>query len=178
MDRKAGLGSHVHWELGGFFLPAGPAGRCNEQVQYMSCYRGYGVLCWGCWQCLHGRASSKLQPLHTRGPKRTRHATVRLLPSLHNCSDSTPVQVFCQGGPGDQFSVVEEGTISPGITQIPHIVSIPLILQVFCQGDPGDRFYVVEEGSFSITNEEGLEVAKCNKGQCFGELALLRQEAR
>ena len=50
--------------------------------------------------------------------------------------------------------------------------------QVFRQGDPGDSFYVVEDGTFSITNEEGAEVAKCSKGQCFGELALLRQEAR
>ncbi|GAB4820005.1 hypothetical protein N2152v2_007051 [Parachlorella kessleri] len=49
---------------------------------------------------------------------------------------------------------------------------------VFRQGDPGDSFYVVEDGTFSITNEEGAEVAKCGKGQCFGELALLRQEAR
>lgn len=50
--------------------------------------------------------------------------------------------------------------------------------QVFRQGDAGDSFYVVEEGTFSITNEAGEEVAKCGKGQCFGELALLRQEAR
>ena len=49
---------------------------------------------------------------------------------------------------------------------------------MFRQGDPGDSFYVVEDGTFSITNEEGAEVAKCSKGQCFGELALLRQEAR
>ena len=30
----------------------------------------------------------------------------------------------------------------------------------------------------SVTNAEGKELAKCSKGQCFGELALLKNEAR
>jgi hypothetical protein len=30
----------------------------------------------------------------------------------------------------------------------------------------------------SVTNGEGKELAKCSKGQCFGELALLKNEAR
>jgi hypothetical protein len=29
-----------------------------------------------------------------------------------------------------------------------------------------------------VTNAEGKELAKCCKGQCFGELALLKNEAR
>lgn len=49
---------------------------------------------------------------------------------------------------------------------------------VFKQGDTGDTFYVVETGSFSVTNAGGEELARCCKGQCFGELALLRNEPR
>ncbi|KAI3430680.1 hypothetical protein D9Q98_005269 [Chlorella vulgaris] len=49
---------------------------------------------------------------------------------------------------------------------------------VFRQGEVGQEFYVVEEGSFSITDQEGRELATCGHGQCFGELALLNKEAR
>ncbi|KAL4451289.1 hypothetical protein ABPG77_009361 [Micractinium sp. CCAP 211/92] len=50
--------------------------------------------------------------------------------------------------------------------------------RVFAKGDPGHTFYVVEEGVFGITDEFGRELARCGKGQCFGELALLKNEAR
>ncbi|EFN52025.1 hypothetical protein CHLNCDRAFT_54794 [Chlorella variabilis] len=49
---------------------------------------------------------------------------------------------------------------------------------VFRQGEAGDTFYVVEEGSFSITDGAGRELATCGRGNCFGELALLNNEAR
>lgn len=50
---------------------------------------------------------------------------------------------------------------------------------VFRAGDAGDAFFVVEEGAFSVTaGEGGAELATCGKGQCFGELALLRKEPR
>lgn len=49
---------------------------------------------------------------------------------------------------------------------------------LFKQGDPGDSFYVVEEGKFAVTDASGKELATCGKGQCFGELALLRSEPR
>jgi len=49
---------------------------------------------------------------------------------------------------------------------------------LFRQGDSGDSFYVVEDGCFTVTNAEGMELAQCGKGQCFGELALLKSEPR
>ena len=49
---------------------------------------------------------------------------------------------------------------------------------LFRQGDPGDSFYVVQEGLLSVTDSSGNELARCGKGQCFGELALLRSEPR
>lgn len=50
--------------------------------------------------------------------------------------------------------------------------------QVFQKNDPGDTFYVVEDGTFRITDGQGGELAQCSKGQCFGELALLKSEPR
>lgn len=49
---------------------------------------------------------------------------------------------------------------------------------VFREGDPGDTFFVVEDGQFAVTDATGTELARCGKGQCFGELALLRKEPR
>lgn len=49
---------------------------------------------------------------------------------------------------------------------------------LFRQGDPGDTFFVVEEGEFTVTDASGKELARCGKGKCFGELALLRNEPR
>ena len=49
---------------------------------------------------------------------------------------------------------------------------------LFNKGDPGDSFYVVEDGLFAVTDENDNELARCGKGQCFGELALLRSEPR
>lgn len=49
---------------------------------------------------------------------------------------------------------------------------------VFRKGDDGDRFYVVEEGEFIVSDGKGTELARCCKGQCFGELALIRKQPR
>ena len=49
---------------------------------------------------------------------------------------------------------------------------------LFNAGDPGDSFYVVEHGLFAVSDKTGKELARCGKGQCFGELALLRSEPR
>ncbi|KAG1665295.1 hypothetical protein FOA52_015872 [Chlamydomonas sp. UWO 241] len=49
---------------------------------------------------------------------------------------------------------------------------------MFRKGDPGDAFYIIEEGAFTISDEHGTCLAKVAQGSCFGELALLRREAR
>ena len=42
----------------------------------------------------------------------------------------------------------------------------------------GDTFYVIEEGTFTVFDDTLGELARISKGSCFGELALLRQDAR
>lgn len=49
---------------------------------------------------------------------------------------------------------------------------------VFRQGDPGDFFYVVREGQFACVNDAGVQLAAVGPGGCFGELALLKRDAR
>eukprot|EP00890_Picochlorum_soloecismus_P002174 jgi/Picsp_1/2958/NSC_01182-R1_cgmp-dependent protein kinase len=49
---------------------------------------------------------------------------------------------------------------------------------VFKQGDLGHCFYIVEKGSCSVLDSNGIEIACCCEGQCFGELALLNSEVR
>ena len=49
---------------------------------------------------------------------------------------------------------------------------------VFLEGELGRSFYVVEEGEFIISNNSNKELAKCHKGHCFGELALLHDQPR
>lgn len=49
---------------------------------------------------------------------------------------------------------------------------------VFRHGEVGETFYVVQSGEFVVTDAEGQEIVKCTAGQCFGELALLRQAPR
>ncbi len=52
---------------------------------------------------------------------------------------------------------------------------------VFREGEPGDRFYVILSGTASVYREEdGVPklVVSLREGQGFGELALLRREAR
>ncbi|PNW85942.1 hypothetical protein CHLRE_03g199050v5 [Chlamydomonas reinhardtii] len=49
---------------------------------------------------------------------------------------------------------------------------------VFRKGEPGDAFYVVHSGAFTVFDADGKELARVGEGGCFGELALLRSEAR
>jgi MFS family permease len=45
------------------------------------------------------------------------------------------------------------------------------------QGETGDRFYVVDSGTLAV-HADGREVARLGAGDCFGEIALLRDGAR
>lgn len=52
---------------------------------------------------------------------------------------------------------------------------------VFQEGDPGDAWYVISEGTAVVLKEgEGTtrEIARLNRGECFGEMAILDGSAR
>jgi CRP-like cAMP-binding protein len=48
---------------------------------------------------------------------------------------------------------------------------------VFEQGDSGERFYVVESGRAEVVRD-GHVVGTLGRGDCFGEIALLRNQPR
>ena len=53
--------------------------------------------------------------------------------------------------------------------------------KVFQEGDPGDAWYVISEGTAKVVKEgeSGTrEIARLNRGECFGEMAILDGSAR
>jgi MFS family permease len=56
-------------------------------------------------------------------------------------------------------------------------VQAPAGEEVIAQGDPGDRFYLIEEGQVEVF-EDGVFRRNEGRGECFGEIALLRDVPR
>ncbi|XP_062928614.1 cAMP-dependent protein kinase type II-beta regulatory subunit-like [Mobula hypostoma] len=58
--------------------------------------------------------------------------------------------------------------------------------RIIAQGDKADSFYIVESGEVRITMkhkskpdaDDGVEIARCSRGQYFGELALVANQPR
>lgn len=69
-----------------------------------------------------------------------------------------------------------EATIEQLAAALDHVQVAPGHA-VFEQGDAGDRFYVIEAGSADVVRD-GLAVGTLTRGECFGEIALLRDCVR
>jgi hypothetical protein len=64
-----------------------------------------------------------------------------------------------------------------GVARSLITVELPAGASVVREGEPGDRFYVVADGELEVTVAEE-RVAELAVGDCFGEIALLRDVPR
>jgi signal-transduction protein with cAMP-binding, CBS, and nucleotidyltransferase domain len=85
-----------------------------------------------------------------------RFQALQRVPILFNLSDSQLL---------DLAAALEPITVAPNEV-------------VIREGEAGDCFYIIEDGTFSCYRDDGTKLALVDKGSCFGELALLRNEKR
>jgi MFS family permease len=74
------------------------------------------------------------------------------------------------------LSALPAATIEQLAARLEH-VQFPPRQTVFEQGEPGERFYVVESGRAEVVRD-GRIIAMLGHGDCFGEIALLRDQPR
>jgi hypothetical protein len=74
------------------------------------------------------------------------------------------------------LQALPEATIEQLAAALDHVEVAPGHA-VFEQGDPGERFYVIEAGCAEVVHD-GRAVETLSRGECFGEIALLRDCVR
>ena len=74
------------------------------------------------------------------------------------------------------LSALPAATIEQLAARLEH-AEFPPRQTVFQQGEPGERFYIVESGRAEVVHD-GRIIAMLGHGDCFGEIALLRDQLR
>ena len=74
------------------------------------------------------------------------------------------------------FSPLPVATIETLATRA-RVEEFPAGTEIVRQGDAGDRFYVIDDGSLTVV-ADGRQLALREPGECFGEIALLRDQPR